>query len=230
MTPEQSTEFEAKGCLYLGEALSKQVVQPIKTRILDDLKRLNIWSSGRTLSQRLKGVPIFQQTDKLGQWIAYPDLHQTLMTASLSSAMEQLAQRPLLPAQSAPLLISLPQKDAWTLTGLNWHRDIAQSQTRSIPGIQAFVLLDDVPVHGGATLALAGSHRLSNPTTARQRLEQLSKGGVVSVEGCELSLVEMSGRAGDVYLMDMRVLHTPSINASKKPRLMATMRRLVDAH
>ena len=230
MMPEQRTEFETRGCLYLAGALPKKVVQPIKTRILSDLKQLNIWSSGRTPSQRLKGVPIFQQTDKLGQWISYPDLHRTLMSASLSSAMEQLVQRPLAPAQSAPLLISLPHKDDWTLTGLNWHRDIAQSQTRSIPGIQAFVLLDDVPVHGGATLALAGSHRLNNPTTAKQRLEELSGGGAISVEGCELSLVEMFGRAGDVYLMDMRVLHTPSINASKKPRLMATMRRLVDAH
>lgn len=230
MTSEQSAEFATRGCLYLAGALSKKVIQPIKARVLGDLKQLNIWSSGRTLSQRLKGVPIFQQTNKLGQWISYPDLHRTLMSASLSSVMEQLVQRPLLPAQSAPLLISLPHKDDWTLAGLSWHRDIAHSQTRSIPGIQAFVLLDDVPVHGGATLAIAGSHRLNNPTAAKQRLEELSSDGAISVEGCELSLVEMCGRAGDVYLMDIRVLHSPSINASKKPRLMATMRRLVDAH
>jgi hypothetical protein len=34
----------------------------------------------------------------------------------------------------------------------------------------------------------------------------------------------MSGRAGDVYLMDMRLLHTPSINSTNKVRMMATVR------
>lgn len=46
------------------------------------------------------------------------------------------------------------------------------------------------------------------------------------VEGLSLRLVEMCGRAGDVYLMDMRVLHTPSANAAARPRLMATTRFL----
>ena len=34
----------------------------------------------------------------------------------------------------------------------------------------------------------------------------------------------MSGRAGDVFLMDMRVLHTPSVNLSSHIRMMATTR------
>lgn len=41
-----------------------------------------------------------------------------------------------------------------------------------------------------------------------------------------VDVVEMSGRAGDVYLMDMRLLHTPSINATRQMRLMATTRCL----
>lgn len=227
MTPEQLAEFEARGCLYLAGMVPKSLVQPIRARVLDDLKRLNIWSSGRTLSQRLKGVPLFQQTNQLGQWIAYPQLHQSLMTEALSAAMEQLAQRPLSATQAAPLLISLPHKTPWTLAGLNWHRDVAQTQTQAIPGVQTFVLLDDLAHQGGATLALAGSHRLKGTTQAKRAVETLALGGSVRVEGRELLLMEMTGRAGDVYLMDMRVLHTPSINASKKPRLMATMRRLI---
>jgi hypothetical protein len=39
-----------------------------------------------------------------------------------------------------------------------------------------------------------------------------------------IHLVEMSGRAGDVFLMDMRILHTPSINATRNVRMMATTR------
>ncbi|MFW7379781.1 MAG: hypothetical protein ACOH5I_13295 [Oligoflexus sp.] len=42
----------------------------------------------------------------------------------------------------------------------------------------------------------------------------------------ELRVLEMVGSAGDVYLMDMRVLHAPALNTLKKARLMATNRYL----
>lgn len=34
----------------------------------------------------------------------------------------------------------------------------------------------------------------------------------------------MSGRAGDVFLMDLRAPHTPSVNSTKNVQLMATTR------
>lgn len=43
-----------------------------------------------------------------------------------------------------------------------------------------------------------------------------------------LKVIEMSGQAGDVYLMDMRTLHTPAINDSNRIRMMATCRCLLD--
>lgn len=118
-----------------------------------------------------------------------------------------------------------PAQGAWTLEGLNWHVDIAENQRARIKGIQAFFLIDDVVPHGGATLALAGSHRigvqrtpaaaqlrglLRNPLDLERRLHELG-----------ITIVEMSGRAGDVFMMDMRLLHTPSVNATKNMRMMA---------
>jgi hypothetical protein len=44
-----------------------------------------------------------------------------------------------------------------------------------------------------------------------------------------ITIVEMSGRAGDLYLMDMRLLHTPSINSTKNIRMMATTRVFLNA-
>jgi hypothetical protein len=38
----------------------------------------------------------------------------------------------------------------------------------------------------------------------------------------------MSGRAGDVFLMDMRALHTPSVNSTTHMRMMATCRFFFD--
>ncbi len=36
----------------------------------------------------------------------------------------------------------------------------------------------------------------------------------------------MTGTAGDVYLMDMRILHAPSVNATTRARLVVTGRYL----
>lgn len=226
MTPEKKEQFRNTGCLYLPGALARSVVQPVKAHVLAELKRLNVWSTGRTLSQKLKGVPVFQQTIKLGQLISYSGLTETLISQELYSAMCQLSGIPM-SGQDAQLLISLPHKVDWSLEGLSWHRDISKSQLNGIPGVQAFILLDDVIVKGGATLALAGSHRLESQFQAKTDIAKLLGDGInrsFKVDGTELSIIEMAGRAGDVYLMDMRLLHTPSINSTKHVRMMATVR------
>lgn len=226
MTPEQKKSFRNTGYLYIPGALAKSVVQPVKTHVINELRRLNIWSTGRALSQKLKGVPVFQQTVKIDQLIKYRNLNERLISQKLYSAMCQLAGTPLF-GQEAQLLISLPHKADWTLDGLSWHRDISKSQLSGIPGVQAFVLLDNVEIRGGATLALAGSHRLRSQSQAKQGISEVigdSANRCCEVDGIELSVLEMMGRAGDIYLMDMRLLHTPSINATKNVRMMATAR------
>ena len=100
---------------------------------------------------------------------------------------------------------------------------------RHIPGIQAFILIDDVKPRSGATLALADSHLLAGQKEQSSRVHQMLKqqGDLESdLRSANLSIVEMSGQAGDIYLMDMRLLHTPSINSTNKLRLMATVRYL----
>jgi len=66
-------------------------------------QRLDIWSGGRTLSQKLKGVPVFQQTGKLGQMISYPGLNERLISQELHSGMCKLVNTSLR-AQEAQLL------------------------------------------------------------------------------------------------------------------------------
>lgn len=227
MTPDQETLFREQGYLYLPGALGKEIVQPVKVHVLHELKRLGIWSTGRSLSGGIKKIPAFQQVTKLGRLICYSGLKEKLVSRNLHSLMCRLAGATLSSGQDAQLLISLPHQGDWTLQGLNWHRDVSDLKATRIPGVQAFVLIDELSPHGGATLALAGSHRLKNPSQSRQGMEKLIHSGAgrpVSVDGVELSVLEMAGRAGDVYLMDMRVLHTPSINSTKNVRMMATIR------
>lgn len=111
------------------------------------------------------------------------------------------------------------------------------------------MLIDHVLPHGGAALAIAGSHGLPYEKgvakkNSHQVLRQSEKfallfGGRIDhadsyfepqdIDGTEVFIVEMSGRAGDVYLMDMRILHSPSINTKKKMRMMITSRFFADA-
>ena len=227
MNREQEKIFHETGCLHLAGALTKKLVSPIKAHILNELTRQDLWSSGRNLSQKLKAIPVFQQTTSLSQLIPYPDLSKKLLSQDVLSVMGKLVNASLL-AQESQLLISLPHSIDWSLENLNWHRDIAMSKTGFIPGIQVFFLLDDVAIKGGATLAVAGSHRIQNQLLLKESVASLVKGNAcVMQEGIELSIIEMAGKAGDIYLMDMRLLHTPSINASRNPRLMATARYFV---
>lgn len=221
VTPEQASFFRDQGYLLLRCALKKQIVQPVKTHVLNELKRLKIWSGDRTLSDRIKGVPPFKQVTTLGQLINYPGLKYRLMSQSLVSAMHRLAGVSLVPEQEAQLLLSLPNQGDWTLEGLSWHRDISQSRLGQFPGIQAFILIDDVLPHGGATLALAASHRITGKSQGKQN-DDIAR--AMKVGDIDLSILEMAGKAGDVYLMDMRVIHTPSINSTQHVRMMATIR------
>jgi ectoine hydroxylase-related dioxygenase (phytanoyl-CoA dioxygenase family) len=124
---------------------------------------------------------------------------------------------------------------------LNWHLDLSVPKKDELIGVQAFILIDAIQPRGGATLALAGSHRLhylktKNALTVLREDDTFSalfdgsKGSDENllkpklVSGIEVSVVEMSGGPGDVYLMDMRVLHSPSINSTKNIRMMATNR------
>jgi len=225
MTPEQAIFFRDNGYLLLKGALPRKQLDPIKNHVLAELKRLKIWSSGRTLSASMKKTPVFQQVTKQIQLIRYPALYSRVITPEIQSAITSLAQRRLGFDQDAQFLISLPHGIDWTLHGLKWHVDISLD-TPGLPGIQAFILIDDVRLRGGATMAVVGSHALADRGKRGRAREILKGSGDIEKELADLglSILEMSGEAGDVYLMDMRLLHTPSVNATQNVRLMATAR------
>lgn len=227
MTPEQTAFFRANGYVFLKAALGKDFARTAKTCILGELKKQNIWVSGKTLSARLRNMPPFRQITQLTQRIRYPGLQQRMVTPALLTTMETLADCRLISANDAQLLLSLPNQGKWRLDDLDWHVDVSSAGPDMIPGIQVFAILDDLAPQGGATLALAGSHRLDRSKPGvREFHKNLKRSTALSmtVDGVELSVLEMTGQAGDVYMMDMRLLHTPSINATKWPRLMATAR------
>lgn len=221
--------FRAHGYVRLSGFHPRKRMAPVRQQLLDELKRLKIWAAGKSLSSAWRGMPPFQQIARLATLVKAPGVHESWMTSELLANVAALAGRePGREQLATQLLLSLPHQGNWTLQGLNWHVDVTAEPPERLPGIQAFVLIDDVAPHGGATLALAGSHRIhGGPGAAgrslRERLK-MSKDLPGDLQALGIDIVEMSGSAGDVFLMDMRLLHTPSINATRHIRMMATSR------
>lgn len=220
--------FRAHGYVRLSGFHPRKRMAPVRQQLLDELKRLNIWAAGKSLSSAWRGMPPFQQIARLATLVKAPGVHESWMTSELLANVAALAGRePGREQLATQLLLSLPHQGNWTLQGLNWHVDVTAEPPERLPGIQAFVLIDDVAPHGGATLALAGSHRVSGLAAQSQALRarlKTSKDLLTDLKALGIDIVEMSGSAGDVFLMDMRLLHTPSINATKHIRMMATSR------
>lgn len=220
--------LEAQGVLRLEGFHPRSHVAGLRQQLLDELKRLGIGSGGRMLSRQFRDLPPFQQIGRLSTAVRAPRLHETLVTPGLSAIVAAVARGARVDAQATQLLLSLPHQGEWTLQALNWHVDVSAGPRDPLPGVQAFVLVDDVAPRGGATLALAGSHREDGRSPAgRPPLRELLKTSRAlesDLRAIGIELLEMSGKAGDVYLMDMRVLHTPSINATANLRMMATTR------
>lgn len=229
MQPTQLDFFQQHGYLRLDAFHPRARMLGVKRHILDELKRLMVWAPGKGLSSQIRTLPMFQQIARLSAMAKVPGLHDALMTPELLAGMAWLAGSPLPANDVTQLLLSPPHQGTWTLERLNWHVDVTARPPDRLPGVQAFVLIDDVAPQGGATLALAGSHRVHAQRGATASLREALKNPSscpleAHLHGLGVTIVEMSGKAGDVYLMDMRLLHTPSINATKNLRMMATSR------
>ncbi len=225
LNPSELDFFHSEGYLRLGGAHSQRCLKPLRERILRELSRLKVWAGGKSLGSSLNNLSPFQQIAKLSSMVKIADLDQTLNTAEMRNAIADLTGRSPQSGQGTQPLLSLPHQGPWSLGSLNWHVDLAAKSGAEIPGIQVFYLIDDVVEHGGATLALARSHRVAGVAAGRLRGSLKSPGDLEAVlSTSDTKIVEMSGRAGDVFLMDMRVLHTPSVNSSSRIRMMATTR------
>ncbi|MDM0123315.1 phytanoyl-CoA dioxygenase family protein [Variovorax arabinosiphilus] len=222
--PSELDSFHRQGYLRLNGVHSKARMEALKEKILRELSRLRIWDGGKSIGGSLQSMTPFQQIAKLSSMVKV-DVHDVLNIPEIHSAIVGLTDRTPLAEQGSQPLLSLAHQGRWSLNSLNWHVDIASTPTDRIPGVQAFHLIDDVVPHGGATLALARSHRMTAGAFGRLRGSLKKPADIQEVLlASDTEIIEMSGQVGDVFLMDMRVLHTPSINSSKNIRMMATTR------
>lgn len=235
-------ELEQRGLLRLERFVSGGATRQAREALWGELARLKIRVGGKWHLRAFDGVPTFQVAGQIARGLRPLPAFDALFPPELPPLVEALAGTRLVAAEARPsMLITPPQREPWAIPHASWHVDVG-SLGAALPGIQAFVLIDDIAPRGGATMALAGSHRLVRAKGGRDRalrehatFRKLFDAGEAEREALlhphrlgeiELQVVEMTGRAGDVYLMDMRILHAPSTNGSKHPRLSATRRYL----
>jgi hypothetical protein len=184
----------------------------------------------------------------------HPELAALVEESALADAVDTLLdghpyEQPG-PNRRPQVLFTLPNAQTWTVPS-GWHSDRPRLASGQSAGVQLFAFLDVVGARGGGTLAIAGSHHLLNERrpirpsefgrllraepffadlmaanaatdSPPHRADLLHRTGTVG--NVQLQILEMTGAPGDVWLMDLRVLHVGAPNAAARPRMMLTFR------
>jgi hypothetical protein len=242
LTSQDLERYAAEGILRLPGAVAPDAVAAMadvvwrrlhaRHRILRD--RPDTWTTAHP-------AQLTAQTDELSA-MASPTVR-----AALDQLLGPGAWRE--PARWGLPLVTMPGfSAAWDVPRKGWHLDIqATAETPRVARI--FVLLADLEPGGGATAYVGGSHRLvrdlaqeaGRPLRARDVRDRLAQDPwfaglfgksvgegrrarfmdtAAMVRGVRVRVGEMTGRAGDAWLMDPLTLHAATPNASARPRMM----------
>lgn len=239
--------FAARGLIKRANFLAHEKLANARHVILRHFEQEGIWrNNGWSLENHApdSGMSLVKP---LGRQRAILDLADG---QALAAAGELVDGQPLGPlGEATGLLCTLPNASAWTVPHQAWHQDFPRFPSSACPGVQMFAILEKLEAGGGGTLVVAGSHRLLNlgvrmssgdlrkqlkreayfaelmSNKSGDRMRLLREPG--NVHGVEQQVVELTGDAGDVYFMDLRLLHTVAPNSLKVPRLMLTHRYLL---
>ena len=253
ITAAQVAAFRDRGLLRLPVALPLDAVAQAHSAVFAVLERAGLWADG---AWRLEGAdrprwPALGKAPPAFKGRAVTNALEALVPADLIAGLDTLAGARMGTAgglHRPQLLWTLPNADAWTLPAILWHTDVPRAEEPGCPGVQVFSFLAPVAPGAGGTLVAAGSHRLLNDQgelrskDIKARLRVLppfarlmdpahpgrpaGPGPFGEADGAPIEVVELTGDPGDLWLMDMRALHTAAPNASPEPRVMMTWRFL----
>lgn len=253
-SPLQRAELERRGFVrlpgLLPEAAVRRMADSLWKSLADNRGILrdepSTWSSSRpSRLQSLTRADAFAELASPGVLAALDDLFGPGGWQRPSHWGQPLVWLPPVRAVGAA-------PPVWRVPHKSWHFDVPVWGSRdTFPGVRLFALLEPVESHGGATLAVAGSHRLAQQaaqdaggphplSSAELRrsfmrssawMRELLSGGAEpertvrlvagphTERGIELQVVELTGEAGDVFTMDLRLLHAASANCGPRPRV-----------
>jgi len=151
------------------------------------------------------------------------------------------------PPHQGQVLVTLPTGESWSVPHRQWHTDAGfDLPPDELVAVKVWALLGDLEPGGGGTPQVAGSHRViarylnttseRDLSTVRDQVlashswflhltrEDRSRAAELMAEadldGIPVRVVELTGRAGDVYLTHPWILHSIAPNARDTPRMM----------
>ncbi|WP_344239835.1 phytanoyl-CoA dioxygenase family protein [Kribbella hippodromi] len=146
------------------------------------------------------------------------------------------------PPHQGQVLVTMPEGVPWAVPHRQWHTDVGFDTPPD--AVKIWALLADLAPGGGGTPQVAGSHRVIERflTTTGEREFKAVRDQVLAsdpwfrnltsahrstdptqpadIDGLPVRVVELTGRAGDVYLTHPWILHSIAPNASNSPRMM----------
>ena len=249
---EERETFAQKGLIKREGFIPPHKIKAARQVILKQLEKAGVWVDGEWLFHNYNAPISPDYGAKLVKPIKrHKDILAVAEDEGPAAASDLLNGREVFPMSYAALLFTLPYTTEWSIPAKAWHLDLPRLPENGIPGVQMFAFINTVQPQGGGTLVVTGSHQLlnegrrissnqlrkklkqepyfadllSDQSTDRQRFLDES----VEVEGHNMQVVEMVGKPGDVYFMDLRLLHTIAPNANTTPRMMLTQRYLLES-
>ncbi|MDA7774786.1 phytanoyl-CoA dioxygenase family protein [Pseudomonadales bacterium] len=243
LTQDQQNTFLKEGLIRLPGLLPVEYVSASADRLFAICKKSKSFNNGQWVLDDLKAAR------QLRKQLANSKAFGSLMTPILDGAIRDLVSgRQLQQRTTRPnLLFTLPQNYGHE-NKLDWHIDVKRLSGMKLAGVQLFAFLESVRPGGGGPVAVTGSHRIETREnvpreiirsqlrdhaffadvldhTPEERADLVGKRS--KLDGVELAVVELTGEPGDVYLMDLWVLHTRWPNYSDSSRMMLTQRFLL---
>lgn len=243
MTAEQRAALERDGIALLPRAVPARDVVAMRARIWAHLERAH-----GILEREPAAWPATRPSHF--QALSRGDAFASARCPALVAALDELLGRGgwQEPQSWGPPLVSFCDCEVWDVPTKSWHLDLPIAPTRALRALRAFTFLTDVEPHGGATLAVAGSHRVLAALAERAGRELRSRearkalaasdGWFAALGDCDATdreqrflrdgacvlnvpvrVVELCGRAGDIVLMRAELLHAAAPHARAAPRI-----------
>ena len=242
LTAEQMAEFAARGIVRVPALVSPGQAADIADGVWAVLAYKGIhrdeprtWPAGRLFK--------LQALTRAGHYRAFAEGHAAMCDELLGAGHWRAVNAP------GPLL-TFPEDGVWQVPRHGWHFDLPARGSLDPPiALRLLGLVEPVDSHGGGTIIVAGTHTLTGRLVAaaggdfgrsvdvRRRLaadhqwfRDLFEDDAqrdrflepVDIEGVIVGAAELTGDAGDAYLMHPWLLHAAAPNAGTQVRSMLT--------
>lgn len=237
-------QLEKDGYVCLKQGVARQIAETVASDVWNYLEAVEVFRDRKPswpIGKPTRG-PVFRAIRD------YEEGLTPLFSERFERDMGALIDPRLRVGKEQILYLTFPNLNRdpkrWRVPWAGWHNDFTGDGTGRTRAYLGFVLLNDVEAGGGNLLVLTGSHRLAEviaPQHASAIMKQLSRkspvlerlwdrkegapgalvGECCTVDDVELQILEMTGNAGDLFLLNGSLLHAPTANERTEARLAA---------